>query len=101
MFGQPDKIVHINIVVDSKAVATIRQRKQNNLYDKINIMMILEMDVKFEIRRVETLISKDVNVTLIWTKGHDSIGNLEQPVYTLINGIVNRLATKPRNRVKE
>jgi len=101
IFGQPDKRVHINIVVDTKALARIRRRKQNNLYDKMNIMMMLEMDVKSEIRRVQTLVSKDVNVTLIWTKGHDSIGNLAQPVHILLNGIVTRLATKPRNRGKE
>ena len=96
VWGKPKNGLDIQIVTDSEAAKTIRERNIEKL--KPTIIMGPEMDIEMEIRRVVALLNITKS-TITWTKSHvNKHDNVEDPYLTQLNSDADNLATEARDK---
>ena len=96
IWGRPAKTIKLNIVTDSKSAIDIRTRYKSD-YVPDNYMLLPEMDVEGEIKRVAD--ETNLDITYTWIESHTSDTAGVDPFYWKINNDVDEKCTLLRQKV--
>ena len=97
LLGNPDKKIHLEIVIDSKAAKLIRTRRDEEFYDADSHLLDPDMDIDEEIHRVQKTLH-NIEVAYIWTKSHVEITDIDASRLTVLNCLADGLATEARDK---
>ena len=91
----PPQLIDIKFILDSKPAIDIRHGSEDEYIDPMRIMNN-EMDVEYEIIRIEKLLVHQ-QIMYQWVKGHQDISKAANKKHATLNKLVDELATKARD----